>query len=366
MSAWSFTNPVKLHFGEGEIARISELLRGRSYALVTHPDAALMPQRDRLIAIAGAPCIILDAIVPNPSLSMLRGLSAQLMSASRPDVLVALGGGSVIDSAKFLAAGGGNFDTVFQYLETGERLPGIALPLIAIPTTAGTGSDLTKWATIWDTERQRKLSLNSNDLYAEAVVVDPELTYDLPWSVTLASGLDALSHALESIWNVNASPLTRTFAVAAAQDLMEGLRRLRHDLTDHEARSQMALGATRAGYAFSNTQTALAHNLSYPITLAHNVPHGIACSFCLPEVMAGAIGADAACDEALALIFGDLATAPAMLRHFLNMLGIAARPGDLGIASAEWETIVTDAFDGPRGRNFIGARERFPQQAVAA
>lgn len=367
MSAWSFHNPVRIRFGEGVLDSIANALDGRSYVLVTHPDAPMAPWRDRVIKTAGAPLLILDDIEPNPSLAMLRRLCDRMAdSGVAPAVIVALGGGSVMDSAKFLAAGHGRYQSVIQHLDGGEAGLDRALPIIAAPTTAGTGSDLTKWATVWDPERGRKLSLNRDDLYPETVLIDPLVMASLPWPTTLASGLDALSHALESLWNVNANPITRQFAIQAAQDLMAGLPRLRTNLADREARGLMALGAARAGLAFSNTLTALAHNISYPITLGHQVPHGIACSFCLPEVMTAAIGADAACDAALAAIFGDLAQAPGRLRALLDGLGVAATPQALRIDADEWRRIVDDAFAGPRGRNFIGRAARFPLTPVLA
>jgi len=291
---------------------------------------------------------------------MLRGVCNGVQKLPKqPEVLVALGGGSVIDTTKFLAAGHGQWEPVLHYLETGIAEATRALPIIAIPTTAGTGSEVTRWATIWDPEKQRKLSLARDDLYAEAALIDPRLTASLPWPTSLVTGLDALSHALESIWNRNANPITRGFATLAACDIMKGLQRLSADPDDLDARSQLALGSMRAGLAFSNTQTALAHNISYPISLERGVAHGVACSFCLPEVMQAALGADPDCDAALAIIFGDLAQAPVALRSFLNAFGVLPRPLDYGLSETRWTRIVADAFDGPRGRNFIGSLDRF-------
>lgn len=361
MTGWSFHNPVRLHFGDGIFDRAAEAIGNRSWLLVTHPDAPMLPWRMRLAELADEPMMVVDDVEPNPSLPMLRRICARVSSAPHePEVIVALGGGSVMDTAKFLAAGHGRYNPVVQYIENAERLTRPALPIIAIPTTAGTGSDLTKWATIWDTKRGRKLSLNRDDLYAEAVFVDPRITASLPWPTTLASGLDALSHALESLWNINASPVTRTFAVAAAGEVIAGLRRLREDLGNGEGRTLLALGATRAGLAFSNTQTALAHNISYPITLDHGVAHGIACSFCLPEVMVAAIGADADCDAALTTLFGPLSQAPRRLRAFLDEMGVPSTPDAFGIGSEEWRSIVLAAFSGQRGKNFVGPCDRFP------
>ena len=143
----------------------------------------------------------------------------------------------------------------------------------------------------------------------------------------------------------------------AARELMRGLGRVNAHPDDLGARSDMALGALRA-LAFSNTHTALAHNISYAITLTRGVAHGIACSFCLPAVMQAALGVDDE-DAALREIFGDTASATAQLDALLDMLGVARHPAAYGIGALEWARIVDHAFDA-RGRNFIGTRARFP------
>ncbi len=361
MTGWTFHNPVNVTFGIDAFDGIGRLANGRSYVLVTYPGSLFERLAERVAALAGTPLAVIDAIEPNPSLASLNSICAQLGALPQPpELLIALGGGSVIDSAKFLAAGHGQWQPVLDYIENGRSIGCAALPILAIPTTSGTGSEVTSWATVWDPERDRKLSLASADLYPETVVVDPRLVVGLPWQITLSSGLDALSHALESLWNVNANPVTRGFAIPAARDIMDALVRLHDDLDDLDARSQAAFGSLQAGLAFSNTKTALAHNISYPISLRHGVAHGIACSFCLPDVMAAALGTDPVCDAAIGQIFGDIASAPARLRAFLDTMGIAGDPADYGIGPGEWREIVTDAFAGPRGRNFIGSIDRFP------
>ncbi|MFM0207819.1 iron-containing alcohol dehydrogenase [Paraburkholderia sediminicola] len=361
MSDWHFHNPVRICFGVDSLAKIETELAGRSYVLVTYPNAVFGDIAERIEGIVGPALLRIDTVEANPSVSMLRLACERLDAMPRkPDVLVALGGGSVMDSTKVLAAEHGDFDRVLSYLHHGDAASRRALPIIAIPTTAGTGSEVTSWATIWDPDNDRKLSLSRDDLYPEAVIVDPRLMIGLPVQPTIASGLDALSHALESIWNVHANPVTRGLAIHAARELITGLHRVNANPTDLDARSDMALGALRAGLAFSNTRTALAHNISYAITLSRGVSHGIACSFCLPAVMQAALGADAACDAALAEIFGDTETAPAQLVALLESLGVGSDPASYGIDAGEWQQIVEEAFAGARGRNFIGTRERFP------
>ncbi|KAF1038806.1 MAG: alcohol dehydrogenase [Burkholderia lata] len=366
MSGWRFHNPVRIRFGVDALAGAGDALAGRSYAIVTYPDAVFARLADRLEAQLGPALTRIDCVEANPSVSMLRRACDQLAALpGKPDVLIALGGGSVIDSAKVLAAEHGDFDRVLRILsgdacaDRGDAAR-LALPIVAIPTTAGTGSEVTHWATVWDPHNARKLSLSRPDLYPETVIVDPRLMVGLPMQPTLASGLDALSHALESIWNIHANPVTRGLAVQAARELIRGLGRVNAQPDDLGARSDMALGALRAGLAFSNTHTALAHNISYAITLTRGVAHGIACSFCLPAVMQAALGVDDACDAALREIFGDTASAPAQLDALLDTLGVARHPAAYGIDAHEWARIVDHAFDGARGRNFIGTRARFP------
>jgi len=195
-----------------------------------------------------------------------------------------------------------------------------------------------------------------NETWPSHAVIDPELMLSLPASVTLQSGLDALSHALEAIWNVNANPVSDTFAVAAVRETMEVLPQLMRQLSDVDLRGRMALAALKAGMAFSNTKTALAHSISYEMTLRFGLPHGIACSFPLPMVLARAVGRDAARDRVLAQALGEpLVGASQRLAEFIEGLGVATNFSDYGVDEREAERMVADAQGGVRGRNFIGA-----------
>jgi phosphonate metabolism-associated iron-containing alcohol dehydrogenase len=248
------------------------------------------------------------------------------------------------------------FDELIELLSTGKPFtPARHKVLIAVPTTAGTGSEVTPWATIWDRENGKKHSLHLPQTWPSYAVIDPELMLSLPGSVTLQSGLDALSHALESIWNVNSNPISDVFAVAAANQTIDTLPRLMGDLGNLELRGKMSLAALKAGMAFSNTKTALAHSISYEMTLRHGLPHGIACSFPLPMVCERAIGQRPDRDAVLARIFGpDLQHAPAQLAAFIEGLGVKTRFIDYGVGQAEAVQMMTHALSGVRGKNFIG------------
>ncbi len=360
---WGYHNPVHIHFGSDGLDRVASLIAGRRYAVVTYDEPYFDGLVGRLAEAAGGAGMLINNITPNPDFTMLRASCALLTGASEcPEVIVAIGGGSVLDAAKVLAVSSNGFEAVREHLESNgaqQSLPARAIPLIVVPTTAGTGSEVTSWATVWDTEAKRKYSLARDDLYPNDAVVDPGLMIALPRELTISTGLDALSHALESLWNVNANPVSTNFAIPAAREVLECLGPLAADLGDRSLRTRMAQAATMAGLAFSNTRTALAHSLSYPVTLHHGIPHGIACSFTLPGVMRSGIGANAACDDALRRVFGeDLEAGVQRLADFLTDLGVAADYGGLGIRDNEWRSWIDDAIDGERGQNFIGPRER--------
>ncbi len=360
---WHYQNPVKIHFGPDSFDHVATLISGRRYATVTYDEPYFDYLIRRLQNMAGTMATHVKNIRPNPDFSTLRASVSFLNDCPiKSEVIVAVGGGSVIDAAKVLAIGGNGFDAVRNYLESNDDrhlLPNEALPIIAIPTTAGTGSEVTPWATVWDTESAKKYSLTRDDLFPTDAVIDPALMASLPLDQTINTGLDALSHALESIWNINANPVSTNYAIRAARDILECLRPLAGDLDSGDLRCRMAQAATMAGLAFSGTRTALAHSLSYPATLHYGIPHGVACSFTLPAVMRSAIGVDATCDNTLHEIFGaDLNQASRFLGKFLAALGISEDHKLHGIEDAEWRSWIDQAIEGERGQNFIAPRNR--------
>lgn len=358
---WTYDNPVKVDFGVGAFERIANLVAGRPYVLVTYGEPYFDGLSKNLAERAGPPASIINNIVPNPDFAPLRLSCSQFSELATDDtVIVALGGGSVMDTAKVLASGRNGFTPVQKFLETGQGGEDLTdIPIIAVPTTAGTGSEVTHWATVWDVTAQKKYSLARPCLYPEHAVIDPELTLGLPRDLTISTGLDAISHALESLWNHNGNPVSANHAVFAATEMMAVLPLLADDLGNLELRSRAARACLFSGLAFSNTKTALAHSVSYPITLKYNVVHGLACSFSLPMVMASVIGEDPDCDRNLARIFGDdLQVGVTRLDAFLNELGVSTRAADYGVQQDEWRDLLTSALAGERGRNFIGSSQR--------
>ncbi len=181
-----------------------------------------------------------------------------------------------------------------------------------------------------------------------------------PVGLTMATGLDALSHALESIWNLNANPVSAGHAVAASKLILRALPKVVRDPGNLSLRNDMAEASLCAGLAFSNTKTAIAHNLSYAMTLGWGVQHGIACSFTLPTILRSVIGIGGFREAALKEIFGsDLHSGADNLEQFLKDLGVGTRYSDHGVPNSKWREIIDEAFVGERGKNFIGTKERY-------
>jgi phosphonate metabolism-associated iron-containing alcohol dehydrogenase len=235
------------------------------------------------------PLLIIDQVTANPDIdsidSWLKQYAAQPVAA-----VIGLGGGSAMDAAKAVAlmlsqaeTTPAPLDQLFRAKQI--RQPACRLPLLLIPTTAGTGSEVTPFATIWDNKQKQKFSLSGSAVYPDVALLDASLTLSLPANETLYSGLDALSHALESLWNHHRTPLSEAYARQAIELLS------RHFVTalsqpDHlMARQGMQNASLLAGLAISITRTAIAHAISYPLTSHYGLPHGVACSFTLPALI---------------------------------------------------------------------------------
>lgn len=309
------------------------------------------------------------------SLVRCRELSARVwpLLEREPDaVLLALGGGTTLDVAKVLRCRPleGGFDGVERALRGQADWPALALaPLWMVPTTAGTGSEVTRWATVWDTgaEPPVKRSFDEPFGWAERAYVDPVLTLSCPLAVTRDTALDALSHALESVWNRHANPVSDALALTAARRVLRTLPAALQSPDDLGLRTELAQAALEAGLAFSQTRTALAHALSYAVTLEQGLPHGLAVALWLPTAWELAVGHDARVDALLAQVFTpDAATldnaasvsaqatrGALMLRAWLQRLGVELDPARLGITDAAQRVQV--ALGSVRGRNFVGA-----------
>ncbi|HKA39937.1 MAG TPA: iron-containing alcohol dehydrogenase, partial [Burkholderiales bacterium] len=286
------------------------------------------------------------------------GEAWRLVAAARDVTLLAIGGGATMDLAKMIRHRPvtADFEALAEAVRGHEPLPALAaVDLVAVPTTAGTGSEVTPWATLWDMAPAvpRKLSLHSPAGFARAAIVDPACCLTCPPAVTRDSALDALSHALEAIWNRHASPATDALAVGAARAILRWLPEVMSCPASRDGREALSVAAMQAGLAFAQTQTALAHALSYDLTIARGVPHGLACALWLVTAWRLARGRSPDRDATLAQVFGPHRDGPEALSSWLLALGVDPDPRSHGIDDEGAR--VAAALSSPRGRNFIGA-----------
>ena len=298
MENWAHYNPVRIHFGRGCRASLTEKLAEQRVLIVCSRRGRQQLESDALLgkAIDSANNIIwMDSVETNPDLNRLQELTNDLQSAHL-DCVLAFGGGSAIDSAKAFALAlspSACKRSLHELLGAATSFPvGVSLPLYAVPTTAGTGSEVTPYATVWDHGERRKLSLAGPAVYPHSAFVDSELSATVPYHATLNTGLDAINQAAESIWNRNMTPVSEMFAHRALQLGMEALPRLLNDLENSILRDTMAEVSLLAGLAISQTRTSLCHAISYPLTAHFGVPHGLACAFTMPAVLRHNLTAD--------------------------------------------------------------------------
>ncbi|MFA5161643.1 MAG: iron-containing alcohol dehydrogenase [Elusimicrobiales bacterium] len=334
-----FHNPVRIEFGCEAGPALERLAGNRAAAIITCRSLAdsaavkkLAAGNRRVFAVSGGADVF--------ELEKLYGA----VHSQPVEVIIAIGGGSAIDAAKILSAppeGGAAAAFARQralWLE-GKPFSARRLPVLAAPATAGSGSDVTPWAVVWDKAAGRKYSLESQSLWPQASVCDPELALSMPRDAALHSGLDALAHALEALWSKNANPVSDTLAFAAAKGALESLPAALREPPGIEPRTQMMLAALRAGLAFSNTRTGMAHALSYYLTLKRGVPHGLACGVMLPLV------AGAAEDKDKIAEFG-----AEKLSQFTARLGVPSLR-DLGVSRSDLADMRRCGAESGRGQN---------------
>lgn len=285
---WDFYNPTHICFGLNFPQDLLPHLPSGKMLFVTSPGSTKRGITNAIMGMPANEIRVLDVTTSNPSFNDLLRVSTEL-SNYRPDYILAIGGGSVLDLAKILsytqAVGAPPVTDLIEILKKSGKSPQVApLPFIAVPTTAGTGSEVTPFATIWDDENKKKYSLGTDNLFPKKALLFPALTLSLPWSVTLSTGLDALSQCLESVWNKNYTPLTAAIATEGVRLALTALPILKNKPEDLAARAQMLEASLLSGLCISRTRTAMAHAISYPLTAHYGTPHGIACSFTLVDL----------------------------------------------------------------------------------
>jgi alcohol dehydrogenase class IV len=227
--------------------------------------------------------------ISNPDIEDLFSLYTQIKNFDY-QCIIGIGGGSVLDLSKSLSALKNmeidSTSTLRSVIENKSYVENQHIvPWIGVPTTSGTGSEVTCWATIWDRARGVKLSIDSKSLYANTAIIDAALTLTLPNKLTASTALDALCHATEAYWSKNSNEISRVYSLEAIKRIVNNLEKVLDQPKEIQLRNELALGSLYAGLAFSNTRTTACHSISYPLTLALGIDHGVAASLTLAKVM---------------------------------------------------------------------------------
>lgn len=272
----------------GEAAPLLKKMGNKAF-IVTGRHVAVSDMMKQLTALLdenGIDCVIFDGITGEPTDTMIEN-GVEMLKSSGCDFIIGIGGGSPLDSAKAIAAMAVNEGSIADY--NGKEITGEILPLAAIPTTAGTGSEATKFTVITDSEKGIKMLLKGDVLVPKLAIVDSSFTVGAPKSVTSATGLDALTHAVEAYTSRKAFSMTDTLAVSAVKRIMKYLPIAYREPNNSLAREQMSIAALEAGICINNSSVTIVHGMSRPIGALFHVPHGMSNAMLLKECLSFAV-----------------------------------------------------------------------------
>lgn len=287
--SFPFISPLKIEAGENAIQKLPDLIRGfRAERIMVFADpgvvkAGITAPVIKLLENAGLTYQIYEELEPEPPIAV-GDKAVQTLKEFQADLVIGIGGGSALDIASAAAVMFGNEGSIKNYLNLSgnKSFSSKGLPKILIPTTAGTGAEITDIA-VFSLEDTKDV-LTHEYLLADAAVVDPALTYTVPPAITAATGVDALTHAVEALVSVKATPLTDALAMEAIRRISGSLRSAVADGSNKEARADMAWGSMIAGLSFYNAGVSGVHALAYPLGGMFKVPHGEANAVLLPYI----------------------------------------------------------------------------------
>lgn len=282
---WEFNLPVKLIFGSGkrnDLAKYINEIGGSRGVLVCGGSFYKNGVADEFVRLGGGKIVdVFFGIRPNPTTDNVNDC-VRLMREVDADFAVALGGGSPMDCCKAACAIARGDDCIESYHSGGKSISAKeAIPMIAVTTTSGTASEVTNISVLTDLNQNLKQPMNDPAMYPKIAVIDPELTLTVPPQVTASTGLDVLSHAIESFWSTLNQPICSACSLYAARLVFEWLETAYKEPDNLTAREKMAEASIVAGVAFSHPRTTGSHACSFPLTNIYGVPHGEACAFTL-------------------------------------------------------------------------------------
>lgn len=360
IKAFSYFCPTRLQFGAGLTHSIGKLVSDlgfRSVLLVSGPGATRKSAGFAALAsgldAAGVSYSVFDQVTPDPTAEVVAVAAAAILDG-RHEALVAYGGGSPIDCAKSAALVAANGVPMLEMVYGRVKPARPALPLIAVPTTAGTGSEMSNAAVTTDKATGRKLGYSSDSFYPRVALIDPDNHVTMPPGVTAATGMDALTHVIESYLSLDANTVCDAIDLHAAGLIAKALPKAYENGADIEARSAMAVASSTAGIAFSQTGLGMVHGFAHPVGAKFGVAHGTANAVILPYVLAALTSHAAPRLRDIAAVMGACPAdaspqkgARALVDAVVSLkvrLGIAESLSGVGITPGDAPALLPDAL----------------------
>jgi alcohol dehydrogenase len=293
-----------------------------------------------------------EAVPANPRTDFLDQL-AQKLKGSKFDAVLAIGGGSVLDTAKAASVMLNCAKPSFEWLAQNKDQWPEPIPVIAVPTTSGTGSEVTPYAS-FETSDQRKVSLESEKLYPHTAWIDPKLCMSMKPYVTACTGMDAFCQSVESFWSVQHHPFSDAHALRGLKLVAQNLAMVFKNPNDEAARYAMCVGSCEAGLAIAQTRTTAVHSVSYPITAHFKIAHGHACALTLAEFIRynkNAIEPARAQDLWSAMGCSDAESAAKFVENLMDQIGLERKLSKLGMKKSDLDIIIQNGFRPDRVKN---------------
>jgi len=346
VESFIYTQPVKIYFGAGKFSELAEILREfKAERCVIVCGRHFAPKAEKLMAELNEVCAVFSGVEENPQLSGIEE-TVRLAREVKADAVIGIGGGSAIDTAKFAAAVALGEGCALDYYKGERPFPEKRLTIVAVPTTAGTGSEVTQVSVVSNVKEKK--TINNPVFMPRVAIVDPELSATVPPRTTMNTGLDAMAHALEGYWSRNHQPISDLMAIESVRLVLNNLEKAYLDGGDMDARSNMALAALLGGLAFALPKTAASHACSYPLAEDYHLPHGEACAFTLDSLVR--INADARLEYlAHAVGLRDCEELAERIAALKELAGLRRRLSDLG--EVDMEKLVHDCAVHPLMNN---------------
>lgn len=349
--------PTKIIFGRGVLKQLGgEVIFWSKRVLLVTGKSAMRKSGilDRVMGVMDAAKIefsLFDRVEHDPSLETVdEGI--KFLQNKRCELVVGLGGGSAMDAAKAIASLAKQPGTVWEY-HAGKKVDREGLPFIAVPTTAGTGAEITNNSVLTDRKKIIKKSIRSPLMIAKVALVDPELTFSLSPQITAYTGMDAFTHALESYVTRTSNPVTNSLALQAIEIIFHNLPQAVQNGQNIEARERMALGSLLSAMAFSNSGLGAVHGLAHPIGARFGVPHGLACAVLLPHVIGFNLKAKRDKFKQIAKKIGieRVEDLPSAIKRFLEKINLSLDFKDYGISETDFPIIIAESRSSSMSKN---------------